>query len=94
MRNNNVVVVVGVSHKTMRAETLSRYCPKFDFDMMYPVFRTLYESAKYFTFVATKTRDTGGEYDVIAIKCKLFVTQFDSTLDTKVICNTLESYDK
>ena len=61
--------------------------------MLYPAFQTLYESAKYFTFVATKTRDTGGKYDMSAIKCKLFVTPFDSTLDTKVVCNTLESYN-
>jgi hypothetical protein len=30
MKNNNVLVV-DVSRNTMRAETLSRYCPKFDF---------------------------------------------------------------
>jgi hypothetical protein len=33
MKNNNVLVV-DVSRNTMRAETLSRYCPKFDFILL------------------------------------------------------------
>ena len=48
-------------------------------------FNTPYDAAKYSTFVCSKIRETGGEYNVNAIKCKMFVTPLDVSLDVKEI---------
>ena len=48
-------------------------------------FNTPYDAAKYSTFVCSKIRETGGEYNVNAIKCKMFVTPLDVSLNVKEI---------
>ena len=89
MRNNAVVVVDDISQDPQGRNIFKIFGPKFD--QVYPAFRTPYESAKYFTFVATKIRETGGEYNVNSIKCKLFVTPLDVTLDLKEIPDILKT---
>jgi hypothetical protein len=68
MRNNAVVVVDDISQDPQGRNIFKIFGPKFD--QVYPAFRTPYESAKYFTFVATKIRETGGEYNVNLNECK------------------------
>ena len=89
MRNNAVVVVDDISQDPQGRNIFKIFGPKFD--QVYPAFRTPYESAKYFTFVATKIRETGGEYNVNSIKCELFVTPLDVTLDLKEVPDILKT---
>jgi hypothetical protein len=58
MINNAVVVVVDDISQILGVETFSKYLAQSL--IRYPAFRTPYESAKYFTFVATKIRESGG----------------------------------
>ena len=82
--NNNTVVVVGdILNEPQGSNIFKIFGHKFN--QVYSAFNTPYDAAKYSTFVCSKIRETGGEYNVNAIKCKMFVTPLDVYLDVKEI---------
>jgi hypothetical protein len=68
--NNNTVVVVG---DIMNEPHGNNIIFGHKFNQVYSPFNTLYDATKYSTFVCSKIREAGGDYNINAIKCKFFL---------------------